>query len=91
MTDQTTAYAPNGTRPADVDKLDHLKAEDLDQRGARIPWGPKPHQHVGPVIAAGMLRLLRERDSTLWAELHYEAATGDRLDLGRRRKTQTGD
>lgn len=88
---------PNGTRDigqlaADPGRLDHLDPAALDARGARIPWGEQPHQASSPVIAAGMLRLLRERDAQLWAELHFEAATGERLDLPRRqRQRKPGD
>ena len=89
----------NGHTPAptvtttDLDpatRLDQLDPADLDRLGATLPWGDEPHQRVSTVIAAGMMRLLRERDAILWAELHYQAATGETIELGTtaRRKRQ---
>ena len=81
----TTTYdqTANGSGRLDLDpdRLDQLDPADLDHRGAVIPWGDAQHQRVSAVIAAGMLRLLRERDPRLWAELHYQAATGEVIDL----------
>lgn len=85
MTDIQT-YGQNGTTaPAAPLDLSALDPAALAARGAAIPWGDQPHQTSSPVIASGMLRLLRARNPQLWAELHYEAATGEPLALSKPR------
>lgn len=51
---------------------------DLDEMGARIPFGNRPNQTMPPTWAADMLTLLCERHSKIFRDLLGEVATGER-------------
>ena len=63
---------------------------DLDDLGARIPFGPRPNESIPPSWAARMITLLRERDPSLFVALMGEAATGYRTERAARGRRKEG-
>ena len=63
---------------------------DLDELGARIPFGSRPNESIPPSWAARMITLLRERDPSLFVALMGEAATGYRTERAARGRRKEG-
>ncbi len=60
-------------------------ATELDDLNVRIPFGDRANESVPPSWAERMLRLLRQRDPSLFVVLMGEAATGYRAEMKQRR------
>lgn len=90
MTDTTYGkYDANGQRAADVGQLDPLdrppvadlaalNPDQLDQRGARVPFGERWNQTLLPSVASAMLTDLATRNPALFGDLLSAAMTGFR-------------
>ena len=61
---------------------------DLDELGARIPFGPRPNQSVPASWASVMLTLLAERYQPVFIALMGEAATGYKAEIRQRRNSE---
>jgi hypothetical protein len=55
-----------------------MSTADLDDLGARIPFGPRPNQTMPASWAASILTMLAERQPALFGGLMLEATTGYR-------------
>lgn len=95
-----TAYGQYGTNGAHMPERDQLDPLDrppvadlaaldpgqLDQRGARVPFGDRWNQTLLPSIAAAMLTDLAARNPALFGDLLNAAMTGHRrTPTGRKR------
>lgn len=90
MTETTYGqYGTNGTHaaePGQLDPLDRPPVADLaaldpgqlDQRGARIPFGERWNQTLLPSVAAAVLADLAARNPALFGDLLNAAMTGYR-------------
>lgn len=76
MTTMPEQYASNGTKPTAPEVT---SVDELDELGARIPFGDRPNQNIPPSWAAGILRLLAERDPERFGAYMTEVATGHRV------------
>lgn len=98
MTDQQTSYGQyaNGQHTPALDQLDRppladlaaLDPDQLDQRGARIPFGDRWNQTLLPTVASGILRLLVERNPAMFGDLLSETMTGHRKATTGRKRTR---
>lgn len=80
-------HASNGTAPA---RAGEMSLDDLDELGARIPFGDRPNQTVPASWASMMLVLLRTREPQLFVALMGEAATGYRSEtVAKRGRSKT--
>jgi hypothetical protein len=82
MTSMADQYPANGTKPGTAP--DAMTPEDLDELGARIPFGNRANQSVPPTWAAGILRILAEREPETFGAYMLEVATGHRAERARR-------
>lgn len=64
---------------------------DLDELGARIPFGNLPNQTVPASWAAAILTMLRDRHTDLFVALMGEAATGYRTEKAARGRKTAAD
>jgi hypothetical protein len=55
-----------------------LTADELDELGGRIPFGDRDNQTMPPSWAAGMLRIMAERDPETFGAYMLEVITGHR-------------
>jgi hypothetical protein len=88
MTTMPEQYTPNGTKPA---ASDGMNLDELDELGARIPFGDRANQNMPASWAAGILRILAERDPETFGAYMTEVATGHRVERGARRGRPRGD
>lgn len=64
---------------------------DLDELGARIPFGTRPNQTVPASWAASILTMLRDRHPDIFITLMGEAATGHRIEIKPARAKSTAN
>lgn len=58
---------------------------ELDELGARIPFGPRPNQTMPASWAAAVLTMLAERNPAQFGSYLTEATTGYRAEVRQRR------
>lgn len=78
MSSMSDQISPNGVKPSDG-----MSTDDLDELGARIPFGDRANQTVPPSWAAGILRLLATREPEQFGAYMTEVATGHRVERNR--------
>lgn len=82
-------HTSNGTAPA---RPGDMSLDDLDELGARIPFGSRPNQTMPPSWAAAMLTLLAERHQPVFSALLGEVVIGYRApETGKRGRSKADE
>lgn len=83
MTSIADQYTPPAAKPAAVTP-GGMTVDELDEMGVRIPFGDLANKNVPASWAAGMLRLLADRDPETFGAFMTEVATGHRVERAKR-------